>query len=91
MSKLFIGGRFRGKKILDMVNLSNGWILLKTENRKSPRDFRVRTIYQTTPRIKSYTPKHAHFAIDFYGKLCADREKAINLERRKCGEGLKEI
>ena len=75
-SKLSIGEKFRGKKILDKIELSNGWILLKTENRKSSRDFRVRTVYQTSPRIRSYTPKHAHFAIDFYGKLCANKKKA---------------
>lgn len=77
MKRLYIGGKFRGKKILDMVKLSNGWILLKTENKKSARDFKVKTIYQLRPRIRSYTPKHAHFAIDFYGKLCANREKAM--------------
>lgn len=77
--KLHVGGEFRGKKILDMVCLSNGWILLKTENTKSQRDFRVITIYQTHPRIRSYTPKHAHFAIDFYGKLCADKERAMKV------------
>jgi len=79
MSKLYVGGKFRGKKILDMVRLSNGWIILKTENSKSLRDFRVRTIYQTCPRIRSYTPKHAHFAIDFYGKLCANIDLAMKV------------
>jgi hypothetical protein len=79
MSKLFVGGKFRGKRILDMVRLSNGWIILKTEDRKSARDFRVRTIYRTQPRIRSYTPKHAHFAIDFFGKLCADRDRAMRV------------
>lgn len=62
-----------------MIKLSNGWILLKTENKKSERDFRVKTVYQVKPRVRTYTPKHAHFAIDFYGKLCADREKAMKV------------
>jgi hypothetical protein len=59
--------------------LTNGWILLKTEDSKSERDFRVKTIFKTEPRIRSLTPKHAHFAIDFYGKLCADEEKAMKV------------
>ncbi|MEM3637974.1 MAG: hypothetical protein QXX17_00055 [Conexivisphaerales archaeon] len=71
-----LGDRFRGKRILDSVKLSNGWVILKTEDSKSTKDFKVKTIYQTKPRIRSYTPKHAHFAIDLYGKICADREKA---------------
>lgn len=77
--RLRIGGKFRKKKILDLVKLSNGWIIIKTENKKSERDFKVRTIYQLYPRIRSYTPKHAHFAIDLYGKLCADRQKAFDV------------
>jgi len=74
-----VGGKFRGKKILDIVKLSNGWIILKTENKKSAKDFRVKTLYQLTPKVKSYTPKHAHFAIDFYGKFCANKEKAMKV------------
>ena len=77
--KIAIGEKFRGKIILDFVKLSNGWYILKTENKKSLKDFRVRTIYQTTPRIRSFTPKHAHFVIDFYGKICADREKGMKV------------
>jgi hypothetical protein len=73
-----VGGYFRKKKILDFVKLSNGWYVLKTENKKSPADFKVRTIFSLKP-LRSLTPKHAHFAIDFYGKLCADREKALKV------------
>ncbi|MEM4281020.1 MAG: hypothetical protein QW470_02405 [Candidatus Caldarchaeum sp.] len=83
MTTLSVGDYFgvgkNKKRILDIIRLRNGWWLLKTENRKSSRDFKVRTVYQTEPRIRSYTPKHAHFAIDFYGKMCADREKALEL------------
>jgi len=75
-----IGDRWRGKVIFDRVNLSNGWVLLKTENHKSTRDFKVRTVKSLSPR-RSYTPRHAHFAIDFYGKLCSDRRKALNVLR----------
>ncbi len=83
MTKLSVGNYFgvgkNRKKILDIIRLGNGWLLLKTENSKSSRDFKVRAVYQTEPRIRSYTPKHAHFAIDFYGKMCANRERALEL------------
>lgn len=69
-------GRGKDKrKILDVVPLSNGWFLVKTENSKSAKDFKVRTITDPISR-KYYTPKHAHFAIDLYGKLCHDKAKA---------------
>lgn len=78
MSIIEIGeyfGKREKKKILDKIILSNGWILVKTENKKSEKDFKVRAI--TDPKeMKYYTPKHAHFAIDFYGKYCQDKEKA---------------
>lgn len=74
-----IGGKFRGKKILDMIHLSNGWLLLKTEDSKSPKDFKVKTVYQLSPTVRSFTPKHAHFAIDLYGKFCYDRDKARSM------------
>ncbi len=70
------GNRLRKKKILDVVCLPNGWFLVKTENHKSTEDFMVRTVYKVRPRLRYYTPKHAHFAIDLYGKYCADRRKA---------------
>lgn len=81
----YIGKGKNRKKILSLIPLSNGWILLKTEDTKSARDFKVRTI--TDPQLKRfYTPKHAHFAIDFYGKLCQDKEKA-----RKVFEAIIEV
>jgi hypothetical protein len=73
-----IGDKWRGKAIYDRVGLSNGWVILKTENHKSVNDFKVRTVKSFKPR-RSYTPKHAHFAIDFYGKLCSDEAKALNV------------
>ncbi len=81
MMNFEIGVRFRGKAILDVIHLSNGWIILKTENAKSAKDFRVKTVYQVSPTVRSYTPKHAHFAIDFYGKVCADRSAAEKVLR----------
>ena len=79
MSELKVGGTLGGKRIRDVVKLSNGWFVVKTDDSKSPRDFKVRTVWQLKPRKRYFTPKHAHFAIDFYGKLCADKEKAMKV------------
>jgi len=79
MKNIEVGLYLRKKKILDVVKLSNGWYIVKTENSKSVKDFKVKTIFQVTPRIRSLTPKHAHFVIDFYGKLCANKEKTSKL------------
>lgn len=76
---IHVGARLRGKTIREVKRLANGWLLLKTDNGKSPSDFRVKLITQTHPRVRSVTPKHAHFVIDFYGKLCNDPEKAARL------------
>jgi len=70
-----IGSKIRKKEIKDLIRLRNGWILLKTENSKSAQDFRVRLVLSTTP-LHSIVPKHAHFAIDLYGKWCQNSEKA---------------
>ncbi len=70
-------GRYR-KKIREVVKLSNGWYLIKTDNTKSKNDFKVRVIFSLQP-LRSMTPKHAHFAIDFYGKVCANKEKSKKL------------
>jgi len=70
-------GQYR-KKILDIKKLSNGWVIIKTENSKSEKDFKVKVIFSLNPP-RSITPKHAHFLIDFYGKLCANKMKALNV------------
>ncbi len=70
-------GRFR-KQIKEIRRLSNGWYLIKTENAKSKQDFKVKVVFALEPQ-HSMTPKHAHFLIDFYGKLCADEAKAKNV------------
>ena len=36
VSKLTIGGLFRGKRILDVKKLSNGWYLIKTKIKSLP-------------------------------------------------------
>ncbi len=81
MPQIVVGARVRGKEVREVVRLSNGWLLIKTENGKSERDFRVKLITQTSPRIRSVTPKHAHFLIDYYGKKCASEAKAGKLFR----------
>lgn len=95
MPNFNIGQKIRGKCILDKVYLSNGWYLVKTENKKSEKDFKAKVIYQFYPRMKSFTLKHAHFAIDLYGKLCANRQEAeivfkaiIELWRGESVEGI---
>ncbi|MHA2635898.1 MAG: hypothetical protein V2G48_07760 [bacterium JZ-2024 1] len=76
----YLGKGKNKKKVLEVVQLSNGWILVKTQNSKSKNDFKVRTIYEPE-KLKFYTPKHAHFAIDFYGKLCHNRKQAEKVFR----------
>jgi len=79
MNELKVGEKLAGKRIREIIKLSNGWLVVKTDNTKSARDFKVRTVWQLKPRKRYFTPKHAHFAIDFYGKLCADKEKAMKV------------
>ena len=79
MQELKIGDKLGGRRIREIIALSNGWLLVKTDDSKSLQDFRVRTVWQLRPRKRFFTPKHAHFAIDFYGKLCANREKAMKV------------
>ena len=79
MSELKVGETLGGKRIREIIKLSNGWFVVKTDDSKSPKDFKVRTVWQLKPRKRYFTPKHAHFAIDFYGKLCADKEKAMKV------------
>lgn len=76
----YLGKGRNKKKILEVIQLRNGWILVKTENSKSENDFKVRTIYDPK-KLKFYTPRHAHFVIDFYGKFCYDPEKAKRVFR----------
>src|SRR6266705_44821 len=73
---LNVGDKYRGKTIRDAVRLSTGQYLIKTDDSKSARDFRVKLVLRLSPTRKSITPKHAHFAIDLYGKLNANLEGA---------------
>lgn len=97
MTGFKVGQTFRGKQIKDFVKLSNGWYVLKTENGKSPQDFKVRLVYSLEP-LRFLTPKHAHFAIDLYGKYCACREKARGFQGnnrclawKTCGKSAKRV
>ncbi|MEO0076946.1 MAG: hypothetical protein ABIK19_04715 [candidate division WOR-3 bacterium] len=84
-------GKF-ARAIREKIELSNGWILIKTDDSKSDKDFKVKTIFSLQP-VRSMTPKHAHFAIDFYGKLCANKEKASKILKSidELWKGSKEI
>jgi len=74
----YLGRGKNRKRVLEVVMLSNGWILVKTEDSKSSKDFLVRTVTDVNSR-KFYTPKHAHFVIDFFGKLCQDKNRALKV------------
>ncbi|MEM2619434.1 MAG: hypothetical protein QXR87_07180 [Candidatus Hadarchaeales archaeon] len=62
---------------MEVVNLSDGSQVAKTENSKSVGDFRVKLVNGEHPQ--GLTIKHAHFAIDFYGKVCRNRKKALKV------------
>ncbi|MGQ9788132.1 MAG: hypothetical protein ACUVQM_02285 [Candidatus Hadarchaeaceae archaeon] len=76
----YLGKGKNRKRIFEVVELSNGWKLVKTEDTKSVRDFKVRAVTDAKSK-RFYTPKHAHFAIDFFGKLCQNKEKAEDVFR----------
>ena len=56
--------------------LANGTIIYTEKGSKSEKDFIVKAIL---PNGRKITPKHAHFVIDIYGKLCTDRKKTLRL------------
>jgi len=78
MKEIKIGEKWRGSEIIDFVKLSNGWYIIKAPGTLSEKDFKVKAIFSIKPQ-SSLQPKHAHFAIDFYGKICNDKEKAMNV------------
>ena len=83
MERFVVGqdfGKVKKRKIREVIPLPGNWYLLKTDNTKSPNDFLVKTVYKLEP-LRYFTPKHAHLAIDFYGKMCANREKAMKVFR----------
>lgn len=74
------GQEWYGKKVLDIIYLSRkGWKIYRVDGDLSEDDFIVKMINPDHPRgIKI---KHAHFAIDFFGKLMQDRESGLRLFR----------
>lgn len=77
MRRVQVGDKIRKMKVLDIATLSNGWQVVKTEGTKSAEDFMVKIISPQHPI--GFTIKHAHFAIDFYGKICRDKEKGLKV------------
>lgn len=61
-----VGDTSNGDEILAVKELSDNQTLLRTEGDLSAEDFRVKLINEYHPR--GVTVKHAHFAIDFFGK-----------------------
>ncbi len=45
MREIKVGGYLGRKRILDVVKLSNGWYIVKTEDKKSKKDFKVKVIF----------------------------------------------
>lgn len=67
-----VGDTSNGDKILEVLELTDNQTLIRTEGELSEEDFRVKLINGHHPR--GVTVKHAHFAIDFFGKLQYNRE-----------------
>jgi hypothetical protein len=72
------GEEWFGKEVLEIKSLSEeGWKIYRVDGNKSEADFIVKVINPDHPRgIKI---KHAHFAIDFFGKLRQDQRAALTL------------
>ncbi len=72
-----VGKPWWSKRVRELRELSNGWFVIKTDDSKSPKDFKVRLVYvDREGKQRTTTPKHAHFAVDLYGKICRDEDKA---------------
>ena len=67
-----VGDTSNGDEIFWVKELSDNQTLVRTEGTLSDEDFRVKLINEHHPI--GVTVKHAHFAIDFFGKLQYDRE-----------------
>ncbi|MHA1238999.1 MAG: hypothetical protein ACTSSJ_07200 [Candidatus Odinarchaeia archaeon] len=64
---------YRGKKILMKKQLSDGTWIFTVKGKKGKEDFIVKA---QLPSGTIITPKHAHFVIDLYGKICYDKNGA---------------
>lgn len=56
---------------MERRQLGDGRLVLKVRDKCGAGDFKVVICDPRTGR--RFTPKHAHFAIDMYGKLCCDK------------------
>lgn len=65
-----VGDTSNGDEIFEVKELSSNQTLLRTEGDHSEEDFRVKLKNENHP--VGVTLKHAHFAIDFFGKLQYD-------------------
>lgn len=72
MARYEVGDSSNGDEILEVKELSDGLTLIRTEGYESEDDFRVKVVNDQHPI--GVTVKHAHFAIDFYGKYNYDEE-----------------
>ena len=79
MKKVVVGQERRDQKVLEILGFSNGWQLSKwtgskrTKKPKSLNDFVMKVTSLDHPL--GWAIKHAHFAIDFYGKLCQEKSR----------------
>lgn len=69
---------YRGKEILEERKLPDGTRVFTIRGKKSARNFIVKAevpvVKAEVPIGKIITPKHAHFVIDLYGKLCSSKD-----------------
>lgn len=73
-----VGEEWYGKEVLEKKDLlTDGWEIYRVQGDISEDDFVVKVINPDHPR--GIKVKHAHFAIDFFGKLMQDREAALSL------------
>lgn len=79
------GENWYGKEVLEVRDLSlEEWIIFKIPGNKSEEDFIVKVTNPEHPQ--GIAVQHAHFAIDYYGKLKHDETDA-----KRVFEGLIEI
>ena len=80
------------EQVLERRRLSDGTWLFRVADGKGAGDFIVRAVNTVGREL---TPKHAHFAIDVYGKLCSNETLAesllVSVDRLFAGAGAETI
>lgn len=72
------GEEWYGNEVLEVRDLSlDEWLIFRVPGSKSEEDFIVKVINEDHPQ--GISVQHAHFAIDFFGKLHHDEEAAMEL------------